>query len=195
MVAIAVIINSGGGGVEPTAPMAATLMVAAVDSGGNNGIFITASHDNDRHPHSNHPCPCPPSDKDWMVGWRACRDMSHLLLPRLLSLLPLLSPLVVQRHQGRQPQRQTRPSCQYPQPGRGGTPQPHWHGGTKTETETKTRTKSTTVAATSPPLRLQTATPVLTPLLPLHKQRRHQHGCSSGSSRPAESSIFSVPSL
>jgi hypothetical protein len=39
----------------------------------------------------------------------------------------------------------------------------------KNKTKTKTKTKSTSVAATSPPLCLQTATPVLPPLLPLCK--------------------------
>jgi hypothetical protein len=36
----------------------------------------------------------------------------------------------------------------------------------------KTNTKSTTVAAMSPPLGLQTATPVQSLLLPLHMQRQ-----------------------
>jgi hypothetical protein len=40
---------------------------------------------------------------------------------------------------------------------------------TKTKTKSKSTTKSTTVAAMSPPLRLQTAMPVLPPLLPLRK--------------------------
>jgi hypothetical protein len=42
----------------------------------------------------------------------------------------------------------------------------------KTKTKTKTETKSTTLAATSPPLHLKTATLVLPPLLPLDKQRQ-----------------------
>jgi hypothetical protein len=54
----------------------------------------------------------------------------------------------------------------------------------KNKNKNKTKTKLTTVAATSPPLCLQTATPMLPLLLPLRKQsqQRRQHGLSSGSS-------------
>jgi hypothetical protein len=54
----------------------------------------------------------------------------------------------------------------------------------KQKTKTKTETKSTTVAAMSQPLHLQTAMPVLLPLMPLRKQRQQQqqHGGSNGSS-------------
>jgi hypothetical protein len=65
----------------------------------------------------------------------------------------------------------------------------------KAKAKTKTKTKSTTVAATSPPLHLQTATPMQPPLLPLHKQRQQwrQHGGSGGISRPDERIICSAP--
>ncbi len=66
-------------------------MMAAVDGGGNNGIFTTAAHDDDRHPCPHCLYPCPPSDKDWIAGWRACRDTSLLLLPWSSLLVPSLS--------------------------------------------------------------------------------------------------------
>jgi hypothetical protein len=61
----------------------------------------------------------------------------------------------------------------------------------------KNKNKSTTMVVTSPPLRLQKATLVLPPPLPLHKQRqqRRQHGGSGGSSRPTENIILSAPFL
>ncbi len=71
MVAIAVIVDGSSCGTEPTVPMAALLTVAVVDGGGNNGVFITASHNDNRHPCPHCPCPCPPSDKDWTAEWRA----------------------------------------------------------------------------------------------------------------------------
>ena len=89
--AIAVIVNGGGGGIEPMAPMAVSLIVAAVDGGSNNSIFTNASHNNACHPHPHRPCP--PLDKDQMVEWRAHCDLSHSSFPRLLSLVPSLSPL------------------------------------------------------------------------------------------------------
>ncbi len=167
--------------------MAALSAVVVVDGSSNNGIFINASYNNDRHPRPYCPQPLPSSDKEWTEGWRAHRDASHLSLSLFSSLASSLSPLTGQRCQLRQPRRQTRPSCQYPQPGRGRTLQPHWHGATKTKskskTKTKTKTKPTTVVATSLPLRLQTATPMLTWLLPLWKQsqQQQQHMCSGGS--------------
>jgi hypothetical protein len=53
-----------------------------------------------------------------------------------------------------------------------------------TEQKKKNRKKINNSDAMSPPLRLQTATPVLPPLMPLHKQRqqRQQHRSSGGSS-------------
>ncbi len=42
--AIVVVIDGGGSRIEPTAPMAALSTVAAVDGGGKDGAFITASH-------------------------------------------------------------------------------------------------------------------------------------------------------
>jgi hypothetical protein len=66
--AIAVIVDGGSSGIEPLAPMAALLTVAAVDGDGNDGIFTKASHDNNRHPCPHHPCPHPPWDKDWTAG-------------------------------------------------------------------------------------------------------------------------------
>jgi hypothetical protein len=72
---IAVIVNGSGGGIEPTAPMVALLMVRVVDGGSDNGVFTTTSHDNNRHPCPHHPCPCPPLDEDWTahhkpkIGW------------------------------------------------------------------------------------------------------------------------------
>ncbi len=88
---MAVIIDIGGSGIKGMAPMAVLLMVAADDGGGNDGIFTTASHDDDRHPRPH--CLCPHLDKDWTAMWRARRDASHLSLPRLLLLAPSLSPL------------------------------------------------------------------------------------------------------
>ncbi len=79
--ALAVIIDGRDGGIEPTVPIAALLTVVAVDGGSNNGIFTTASHNNDHHPVSHCPCPCPPLDKDWIARWRAHRVVSHLLSP------------------------------------------------------------------------------------------------------------------
>jgi hypothetical protein len=64
------------------------LMVAVVDGGSNDGVFTTPSQDNNNHPCPHLPCPCPPSDKDWMAGWRAHHDASHLLLLRLSLLAP-----------------------------------------------------------------------------------------------------------
>ncbi len=170
---------------------------------GNNGFFTTTSHNDDHYPCLHHPPPRPPSDDDWLAGWRACRDMSHLPLPWSSLLVPSLSPLTEQWRQGQLPWQQTRPSRRYPRPGRGGTPQTHWHGATKTKTKTKTETetetKSKTVGATSLPLHLQTATPALPLLLPLRKQRQQwrQHGVSGGSSSsrvvPAAAHYFELP--
>jgi hypothetical protein len=56
MVAIAVVVDGAGGGIELMVPMAASSAVAAVDGGGNDGVFTDASHDNDRHPRPHHPC-------------------------------------------------------------------------------------------------------------------------------------------
>jgi hypothetical protein len=58
---IAIVINRSGGGFEPTVPMEVSLMVAAVDGGSHNCVFITASHNNDRHPCPHRPHPSPPS--------------------------------------------------------------------------------------------------------------------------------------
>jgi hypothetical protein len=46
-VAIAIVINGGGVGIEPMAPMAVSLIVAVVDGGGKDGIFTTNFHNND----------------------------------------------------------------------------------------------------------------------------------------------------
>ena len=67
MVAIAVVINGSGGGIELTAPMVASLMVAAVDGGSDDGIFPTASHKDNRHHPPHRPRPCPPLDEDQMA--------------------------------------------------------------------------------------------------------------------------------
>ncbi len=48
--AIVVVVNGGGSGIEPVAPMAASLTVVAVDGGGKDGIFTNISHNNDHHP-------------------------------------------------------------------------------------------------------------------------------------------------
>ncbi len=48
MAAMAVVVDSGSSGIEPTAPMAASSMMVANDGNSNNGAFTTASHDNDR---------------------------------------------------------------------------------------------------------------------------------------------------
>jgi hypothetical protein len=72
MAAMAVNIDGSNDGIEPTAPMAASLTVAAVDSGGNNGIFTTSYYNNDRHPCPHCPCPHPLLDKDWMAGLWEC---------------------------------------------------------------------------------------------------------------------------
>ncbi len=92
--AIAVIVNGGNNGIEPMATIAGLLTVAAVDGSGNNGIFTSSYYDNDRKPCPHCPCPCCLSDKDHTVGWRACRDASHSLLPWSLSLASFLSPLM-----------------------------------------------------------------------------------------------------
>jgi hypothetical protein len=68
MAAIAVVIDGGGSGIEPTAPMVALSTVAAVDGSGNDGVFTTTSYNNDCHPCPHCPRPCPPLDKDWMAG-------------------------------------------------------------------------------------------------------------------------------
>jgi hypothetical protein len=68
MAAIAVVIDGGSSGIKPTALMAASLTVAAVDGGGNDGIFTTNSYNNDRHPHHHQPCSRLPSDKDLTAG-------------------------------------------------------------------------------------------------------------------------------
>jgi hypothetical protein len=99
-VAIAVVVDGGGSGIESMAPMVALSMVAVVDGGGNNGIFTTASQDDDRHPHPYGPCPCPPLDKDQRAGWRVRREASHSLLSWLLPLVPSLSLLMGEQHQG-----------------------------------------------------------------------------------------------
>jgi hypothetical protein len=99
---IAVVVDSGGGGIEPTVSMAASLMVAVVDGGSNDGVFTTTSHDNDCHPHPHHPRPHPPLDEDWTAGWRAHRGASQLLSPGLSSLAPSLSPLARGRRQGQE---------------------------------------------------------------------------------------------
>jgi hypothetical protein len=59
MAAIAVVVDDGSGGIEPTAPMAASSTVAAVDGGSNDGVFTDASHDNNCHPCPHRPCPRP----------------------------------------------------------------------------------------------------------------------------------------
>jgi hypothetical protein len=101
--AIAVVINGGSSGIELMAPIAALPTVAAVDGGSNDGVFTTASHDDDRHPCPHCPCPCPPLDKDQTAQWRVHCDASHLLLPCSLLLAPSLSPLVGRRHQEQRP--------------------------------------------------------------------------------------------
>ncbi len=99
MLAIAVVIDNDGGGIEPMVPMVASLMVAtvaAVDGGAEDGVFTTNSHNDDRHP-------CSPSNKNWTVGWRAHRDADHLSLLQSLSLAPSLSLFAGRWHQGQQP--------------------------------------------------------------------------------------------
>jgi hypothetical protein len=71
-VVIAVAVDGSGDGIEPTAPMAALLMVAAVVGGSKDGIFTTNSHDNDHHP-------CSSLDEDCTAGWRVRYDASHSL--------------------------------------------------------------------------------------------------------------------
>ncbi len=46
-VAIAVVVDGSNHGIEPTALMAALSTVAAVDGGGNDGIFTTTSYNHD----------------------------------------------------------------------------------------------------------------------------------------------------
>ncbi len=109
---------------------------------------------------------------------------SHLLSPWSLLLALSFSPLAGQQHQGRWPQQQTRQSQRYPWPGRGETPQTHRRGATISNTKLNKTKSNTGVVATSLPLRLQTATPVLLPLLPLckHRQQQWQHRVSGGRS-------------
>jgi hypothetical protein len=68
MVAIAVVVNEGGSGIEATVLMAVSSTVVAVDGGGNDGFFTTNSHDHDRHSCPHCPCPCPPLDEDQRGG-------------------------------------------------------------------------------------------------------------------------------
>jgi hypothetical protein len=76
MAAIAVVVDSGGGGIELAAPIVALSTVAAIDGGGNDGVFTNASHGNNRHPCPH--CPCPPSDEDWTAGGgRAVMRLIH----------------------------------------------------------------------------------------------------------------------
>jgi hypothetical protein len=110
MTAIAVIVNGGGGGIEPRVLMVASLTVATVDGGGNNGIFTTTSYNNDRHSRPHCPRPCPPLDKDQMVGWKARHDASLSSLPWSLLLMTSLSPLAGWRRQERWPWQQARPN-------------------------------------------------------------------------------------
>ena len=89
-------------------------------------LCLRAAFDNnDSHPHPHCPSPCFPVEEDQTVGRRAGCDASLSLLPWSSLLVPSSSPLTGQWHQGRWRRRQTRPSCRYPRPGRGGTPQPH----------------------------------------------------------------------
>ncbi len=78
--AIVVIVDGSGSGIEPMVPMAGSPKVVAVVCGGKDGVFTTNSHNNDCHPSS-------PLDEDRTAGWRACRDVTHLSLPRYLSLV------------------------------------------------------------------------------------------------------------
>ncbi len=41
MVAIGVVVDGRGSGIEPMAPMSVSSTVAAVDGSGNNGVFTT----------------------------------------------------------------------------------------------------------------------------------------------------------
>jgi hypothetical protein len=65
---VAVVVDSWGSAIEPTAPMAASSTVVAVDGSGNDGIFATTYYADNRHPHPHHPCPCPPLDKEGTAG-------------------------------------------------------------------------------------------------------------------------------
>jgi hypothetical protein len=58
MAAIAVVVNGGVDGIELKDPMAVLLTVAAVGSGGKDGIFTTSYYDNDHHPCPLRPRPC-----------------------------------------------------------------------------------------------------------------------------------------
>ncbi len=107
--AIVAIVNGCNNEIERMASMEALSTVAVVDGGGNNGVFTTSYYDNDHHPCPHCPHPRPLSGKDRTVGWRAHHDASHLSWPRLLSLVPSLSPLTGQRCQGWQLWQQTRP--------------------------------------------------------------------------------------
>ncbi len=161
MGAIAVVIDGGSSGIEPMAPMAAS-STAVVDGGSDNGAFTTASHKDDRHL-----CPLaltlalPQRRIGQQGGGRAvmhliCCCHGHRWWPHFLS------PLAGGQSQGQRAWQQMRPSHQYPWPRRGGTPQTHWCGAKK----------STTVTAMSPPLRLQTAMPMLPLLLLLFSSSR-----------------------
>jgi hypothetical protein len=97
---IAVVVNGGGSGIELMALMAALSMVAAVDGGGNDGVFTTPSYNDDHHPCPHGPCPCPPLGKDRTAVWSARCNTSHLSLPWSSLLAPSLSPLARQWHQG-----------------------------------------------------------------------------------------------
>jgi hypothetical protein len=99
---IAVILNGSSGGIELTALMAASSMVAAFDVSSKNGIFTMAFHDDE--------CILALNAFAIALPWtRIGRGdgghvvMHHSLLPRLLWLAPSLSPLAGLRRQGQWP--------------------------------------------------------------------------------------------
>jgi hypothetical protein len=178
MAVLDVVVNDGGSGIEPAAPMAVSSTVAAVDGGGKDGVFTTNSHNGNHHP-------CSSLDEDWTAGWRARHatvavvgaifvSICETMAPRTTAAATdkVLVPIIAAEKRWDTTTRSALRS----------------KNKNKNKTKTKIETKSTAVAATSPPLRLKTATPVLPPLPALCKQRQQRQqygGCGSSSSSRA----------
>jgi hypothetical protein len=164
--------------------MSALLTVAVVDGNGNNGVFTTASYNDDQHPRP-HP-PCPPSDKDWTSGWRAHHDASHVSF--VVVMVVIVGAIFVSTCGMMAPKMTATATDKAVM--LTSTVRKRWDTTTlsawsnQNKNKNKPNTKSTTVAEMSPCLCLQTAAPMLTLLLPLQKQSQQQwqHRCSGGSS-------------
>jgi hypothetical protein len=177
------IVDGSGGGIEPTAPMVVSSTVVVIDGDGKDHAFTTAFHDNNRHPCPHPPPPRPPSEENQTAGLGCtltcliCHRHSHCCWCHLC--LRSWSDGAKDNSCGNRQGHHTNIL---------GREEVGHHNPISVEQQkqkqNKTKAKSTTVAATSPPLGLQTATPVLPLLLPLQKksQQWQQYGRSSGSS-------------